>query len=98
MIKQRASFSIFSFPFPSFSTLLTSFILTTSTYIAMPDIAHACNLTSTRYETNKWEHKDAIQNGWFVTWGREITETDMLQGVVKAGISCLAENPAPLII
>lgn len=40
------------------------------------------------YETNKWDVKNRVRSGaWKVAEGREITETDLIQGTVAAGIS-----------
>jgi hypothetical protein len=40
------------------------------------------------YETDKWEIKDQVRaGGWKVAEGGEINETDILEGVVAAGVS-----------
>jgi hypothetical protein len=49
------------------------------------------------YWTNKWEKKDEIrEGGWKVAWGRELTETDAIEGTVAAGISIYTGNAAAL--
>lgn len=51
-----------------------------------------------RYITNKWEKKDAVKNGgWYVAYGRELTETDIIAGAVATGISIFSSNPGPVI-
>lgn len=49
----------------------------------------------TRFETNKGDKKRRVKNGgWEEAYGRELTETDLLEGIVAAGVSVLSENPA----
>jgi hypothetical protein len=50
------------------------------------------------YETDKWEIKEQIKaGGWKVAEGGELTETDVIQGVVAAGISIYTGNSAPFV-
>ena len=53
------------------------------------------------YDTNKWRVRNDIFNedggNWYVAFGRELTETDALAGVVAAGISIYAGNPGPFL-
>ncbi|BBM86137.1 hypothetical protein [Candidatus Uabimicrobium amorphum] len=42
------------------------------------------------YETNKWRIKDEIRDGgWRVAWGRELTETDLLEFIATIGADFL---------
>lgn len=46
-----------------------------------------------KFVTNKWEKKAAVRNGgWYVAYGRELTETDVIHGLVAAGISIYTSN------
>lgn len=51
-----------------------------------------------KFETNKWEIKEEVKKGgWEVAEGRELTETDAIQGVVAAGVSIYSGNSAPFV-
>lgn len=51
-----------------------------------------------KYETNKWDRREEIaEGGWFVAYGAELTETDLIDGIVAAGVSIAMANPGPFI-
>lgn len=50
------------------------------------------------YETNKPERKAKVEEGgWVVAWADDVSETDAITGVVAAGVSIYAGNPAPFL-
>jgi hypothetical protein len=50
------------------------------------------------YSTNKFDKKAAVEaGGWTVAWSEDITETDLLQGVVAAGVSFASDEPGPFL-
>lgn len=52
----------------------------------------------TQFVTNKWDKINQVQSGtpsWSVAYGRELTETDAIQGAVAAGVSIFIDDPAP---
>ncbi|XZJ40754.1 hypothetical protein ACSXCW_03640 [Clostridium perfringens] len=56
------------------------------------------DIVGTRYVTNKWDTKRGIEDGWIVAYGREITETDFIEGIVATGISIYTANPEALYL
>lgn len=52
--------------------------------------------SSRGYETNKFDLKGRVESGgWKVAWADDISETDVLRGVVAVGVSIYAGNPGP---
>jgi len=48
----------------------------------------------TGYRTNKFELREKVQQGgWIVAWGNDISETDLINGAVAAGVSVYSGNP-----
>lgn len=55
-------------------------------------------LSHTGYLTNKFELEHKIEKGdWVTAWSDDIAETDVLQGVVAAGISVFNANPTAFL-
>src|SRR5438132_11504004 len=51
-----------------------------------------------KYRSNKPRLMKEVQaDGWVVAWAKDISETDAIKGVVAAGVSVYATNPAPSI-
>lgn len=51
------------------------------------------------YETNKFDLKSKIEEGnWIVAWSDDISETDVAQGVVAAGVSIFTAEPGPFLL
>lgn len=72
--------------------LIYALVLVFSTLVLFTDPALA------RFETNKWDKKKAVKNGgWYVAYGRELTETDVIEGAVAAGVSVYTANTGPIM-
>ncbi|MBV8611858.1 MAG: hypothetical protein JO034_31000, partial [Singulisphaera sp.] len=48
--------------------------------------------------TNRGDVENQVrQGGWAVAFGRELTETDLEEGAVAAGVSIFTDNPGPVL-
>lgn len=65
----------------------------------MRRIRNICPDGST-YETNKFQLKTQVEGGtppWVVAWADDVSEKDVLLGIVSVGVSVIAQNPGPFI-
>jgi hypothetical protein len=52
----------------------------------------------TGYDSNKPKLMDSVKSGgWKVAWADDVSETDVLEGVVAAGVSVYSGNPAAFL-
>ncbi len=53
------------------------------------------------FQTNKWDLMQEVEGTgpekWAVAWGDDISETDVAQGVVAAGVSVVSVEPGPFL-
>ncbi len=53
----------------------------------------------TQFVTNKGDKINQVQSGtppWSVAYGRELIETDAIQGAVAAGVSIFIDDPCAI--